>query len=77
MADLVRSLPGSTSINLLLALGNVVPPSLPAKDQWIFDKPTAASPDTKNGFLRLWTLRTMHGNSLRALYPLRSKKRLI
>ena len=51
LADLIRSLPGSTSINLLLAFGNVVPQSLPAKDQWIFEKPTAASPDTKNRFL--------------------------
>jgi TolB-like protein len=51
LADLIRSLPGSTSINFLLAFGNVVPPSLPAKDQWIFEKPIAASPDTKKRFL--------------------------
>jgi hypothetical protein len=33
LAELVRSLPGSTSINFLLAFGTVVPTNLSAKNQ--------------------------------------------
>lgn len=50
-ADFILALPASTTVNVLLALGNVVTPDKDASDEWVLESPAAASAETKKKLL--------------------------
>jgi hypothetical protein len=51
LADFILALPASTTVNVLLALGNVVTPEKDAQDEWLLENPVAANAETKKKLL--------------------------
>jgi TolB-like protein len=51
LADFILALPSQTSVNVLLALGNVTAPSEDAQDDWLLKKPIPADAQTKKKLL--------------------------
>jgi TolB-like protein len=51
LADFILALPANTSVNALLALGNVMTPQEDAQDDWLLKEPTPADAQTKKQIL--------------------------
>lgn len=51
LADFILALPESTTVNVLLALGNVMSPEKDAQDEWLLESPRAANAETKKRLL--------------------------
>jgi TolB-like protein len=51
LADFILALPSNTSVNVLLALGNVTAPSEDAQDDWLLKEPVPADTQTKKKLL--------------------------
>lgn len=51
LADFILALPASTTINVLLALGNVVTPDTDAADEWVLGTPVLATAENKKKLL--------------------------
>lgn len=51
LADFILALPDKTTVNVLLAFGNIMTPDESAQDAWLFDTPLDANTETKKKLL--------------------------